>query len=249
MIRDLMIYAARQYYPVWGERMRPAQCKQRLVREDGPMTLERIEHYIQEFNCGLSILVGHGVLVLDRDGPNLGPFAKVEGECVSTTSRGEHHWFKTDIVNGTNKIKAGGFDVDLIVNNNSVVVVPPSPMSTGKLREWRKPLKAPHELPLFPRELYEQVLTRKMDSGAAAPLKMTTRRTFKNVEAWCMKVESVQGCNGSAQLVRVVTALRDAGKTAAEAFAFLWNVWNPVCAHPTWSEAELRRCVNRFIRS
>lgn len=70
---------------------------------------------------------------------------------------------------------------------------------------------------------------------------------IRNPEAYCLKIESIQGQNGSKGLVRVVCILRDAGRTAEQAFDFIMNHWNPVCARPKWSAKEVMHAINRHF--
>ena len=64
-------------------------------------------------------------------------------------------------------------------------------------------------------------------------------------EAYCLRVPSVQGQNGSRGLVRVVCVLRDAGRTRADIVAFVRDVWGPACCVPPWTETEIRHCIDR----
>jgi hypothetical protein len=64
-------------------------------------------------------------------------------------------------------------------------------------------------------------------------------------EAYCLRIESVQGQNGSRGLVRVVCILRDAGRSATQIFDFVQRVWNPACARPEWSDREILHCLER----
>jgi hypothetical protein len=72
-----------------------------------------------------------------------------------------------------------------------------------------------------------------------------SRKGIRNLDGYLAKVESLQGSNGSAGLVRACALCRDAGLTEAEAIVKL-IVWNqsPV-VQPPWSMDELARAVSR----
>jgi hypothetical protein len=71
---------------------------------------------------------------------------------------------------------------------------------------------------------------------------------IKFPERYCLKIQSVQGQNGSRGLVRVVCILREAGRSPGQIFDFVTQVWNPACARPEWSEAEIRHCIQRHCQ-
>ncbi len=64
-------------------------------------------------------------------------------------------------------------------------------------------------------------------------------------EQYCLRIESVQGQNGSRALVRVVCLLRDAGRSPEQIFEFVKQVWGPACCRPEWSDREIRHCIDR----
>jgi hypothetical protein len=72
-----------------------------------------------------------------------------------------------------------------------------------------------------------------------------SRKEIRNLDGYLARVESLQGANGSAGLVRACALCRDAGLTEAEAMVKL-IVWNqsPV-VQPPWSMDELARAVSR----
>lgn len=67
-------------------------------------------------------------------------------------------------------------------------------------------------------------------------------------EAYCLRIESVQGQNGSRGLVRVVCVLRDAGRTPRQIFDFVKTVWGPACCVPEWSDREILHCIERHCK-
>ena len=76
-----------------------------------------------------------------------------------------------------------------------------------------------------------------------------SRDEIRNLDGYLAKVESRQGANGSAGLVRACALCRDAGLTEAEAMVKL-IAWNQLSAmvQPAWSMDELARAVSRTYR-
>ena len=72
-----------------------------------------------------------------------------------------------------------------------------------------------------------------------------TRESVGRLRSYLAKVESIQGTNGSAGLVRAAAICRDKGLSEAEAMIeLLW--WNQLpVVNPAWSERELARAVTR----
>jgi hypothetical protein len=82
-------------------------------------------------------------------------------------------------------------------------------------------------------------------TGNGKASRLVTRGTIRSVDAYLPKIESVQGNNGSAGLVRAAAICRDAGLTQAEAMAKL-VVWNSgPTVKPAWTPEELARAVTR----
>ena len=78
--------------------------------------------------------------------------------------------------------------------------------------------------------------------------KSVQRRTdIRDPKSYVMKIQSIQGQDGSAALVRAVAVLRDCGWNSEEAFRFLCEVWSPQ-QQPPWSAQEISRCVTRLFK-
>jgi hypothetical protein len=77
----------------------------------------------------------------------------------------------------------------------------------------------------------------------------TTSSPIKSVQAYVMKIESIQGQNGSAGLVRAVAKCRDSGLSESECTVLLleWNQTSVV--NPPWSIPELTRAISRLYNS
>ena len=65
------------------------------------------------------------------------------------------------------------------------------------------------------------------------------RGRIRDVTRWVMRVESVQGQNGSGQCFKVACRLVDAGLDWDRAWQTLL-AWNDRMAEPPWGEKELR---------
>jgi hypothetical protein len=83
------------------------------------------------------------------------------------------------------------------------------------------------------------------DLTQAPPGRGIRRGTIQHVAGYLARVESIQGNNGSAGLVRACAICRDAGLSQAEATIELLK-WNqlPVVA-PPWPERDIARAVTR----
>src|SRR5205814_3733632 len=67
-------------------------------------------------------------------------------------------------------------------------------------------------------------------------------------EKYVLSIESHQGSNGSAGLVRAGCVMRDAGRTPDETLEYLLTVWNqPPRVTPPWSSREIAYAVRRHF--
>ncbi len=147
-----------------------------------------------------------------------------------------------------NVVKVKGMDLD-VRTNGGLEVIPNSSTEHGSYSWLGDGLFAIADLPVanigWTRE-------RRRPRPKTATVEMGLlpegqgRITFP--EPYCLKIESVQGQNGSRGLVRVVCVLRDAGRSPDQIFDFVKRVWNPACARPEWSDAEIRHCVERHCQ-
>ena len=100
-------------------------------------------------------------------------------------------------------------------------------------------MKSLEELSPFPECLFPD---------ARRAMASLVRDEIHRLDGYLARVESHQGHNGSAGLVRAAAICRDAGLSEAETMCkLLW--WNqlPVVA-PPWSNLELARAVTRVFR-
>ena len=76
-----------------------------------------------------------------------------------------------------------------------------------------------------------------------------TTRQVRDALSYIMHVESVQGQNGSAGLIRALSILRDESYSEAESLLHImqWNKENPN-VNPEWSDEELVRATTNVYR-
>lgn len=234
------------------------------------LELREINYWLDKYHdLNIAILItGENIAVIDVDNPE-SSWVQANQELLQTTpmvcqsSRGWHYYFGiTEEMNGCKLPDAAG---DL--KTKGVVIAPPSiHPDTEWIYRWISGITRKELLPMLPPELvitpaidnktttiksianvmpntFAGDFTVTMNSNASA-----NPRGIKNPEAWCLKVISAQGSNGSGQLVRVVTTMRDCGRTAEETLRFLKEVWNNQCALPPWSDVELEYAVRRHFK-
>jgi hypothetical protein len=213
------------------------------------------------FNLGLLLgsqdKRGPPLCVLDKDAAsrevyNLMRKHRVYHSPMEVQTRyGIHVYFRLPetVKDVRSRIKFLGLPLD--VKMTGYAVAPPSWMDETEWRyEYREgtQLVPPEELPMLPESFVELLNQERRPVPAMADIRFPRTIGIRNPEAYAMKIESVQGCNGSGQLVRVVCCLRDCGRSSEETLAFLKEKWNPVCAKPPWSDRELEHCVRRMFK-
>jgi hypothetical protein len=197
-----------------------------------------IEWIGEGLNVGVP-LEANGLVVVDYDTgmePARGFFKKHRELCsvIVQTRRGVHFYF-------TGSTKTRKFDHGDIKGSGYVVAPPSVFQDSGILHpylyvkgyEWKLPKP-------FPDHLFED--TRK-------EVKRTlTRDKVKDLRSYLAKIESIQGANGSAGLVRAAAVCRDAGVPEAEAMMYLmgWNLGPTVS--PKWTPIELARAITNTYK-
>lgn len=118
--------------------------------------------------------------------------------------------------------------IDIKSGEHAYVVVPDSTVD-GHTYEW---IRQGDLLP-FPESLFPDAR------------KEVISKQIRDVRAYVAKIESIQGQNGSAGLVRAAARCRDAGVPASEATLILleWNSGPTVS--PPWPAEELARAITR----
>jgi len=122
----------------------------------------------------------------------------------------------------------------------SYIVISPSLHPSGTQYEWVNWPWNLKDVPECDPEWFE-------GNGGKRPL---SRDRVQSVDAYLARVESIQGKNGSAGLVRAAAVCRDSGLSEAEAAMKLarWNQGPTV--KPPWPEEEIARAITRtYARS
>lgn len=155
------------------------------------------------------------------------------------TKRGLHAYFKTSGEEWHGKHSEG----DIRCHGKGYVVVPDSLVTYDDGESWLYSfvdgygLCPPEELPLFRAEYVKR--NQKTQHS---------KKEISNIRSYISKVESIQGNNGSAGLVRAAAKCRDAGLNEAESTIELihWNQGKTV--NPPWSEQEIARAITNIFR-
>jgi hypothetical protein len=177
-----------------------------------------------------------GCVVLDCDSEESYDWARGQGfrsPMVVRTARGWHLYFRYRPIG--NFVRVGGRLLD-IRGDAGYCVCPPSVHSSGVRYEWKAGPVPPDQLPELP---------------MIEPLRQQqtlTQGRVQNLTAYLAKIESVEGRNGSAGLVRAASVCRDSGLSPAVAMAELvkWN--SSPAVRPPWTRADLARAVDRVFK-
>ncbi len=217
-----------------------------------PRTVEDIQRGWRE-TFGIAVITREPLVVIDVDDGAIA--ADILERCglkdapiCRTPSGGLHaHGLLRKGVERSRTIKVKGEDADLLTGIG-LSIIPPTPGY-----EWLGPgLPALDELPKC-KVAWTRERTKKAariilsPAGSAVGEVRDSLSRIANPEAYCLKIPSVQGQNGSKGLVRVVCVMRDAGRTPEQTLAFLRDVWNAQCAVPPWSEGEIVYAINRHF--
>lgn len=229
---DLKIYAVRHLEREgWGERIRLIHTgtKRRVYKEHGPMDRMILERLIRKHNFDLALLLGKGVMVLDIDGPNQGEFADLKSGMTSTTSRGEHRYFRTD-TEGTNKIKYQGSEVDLLWNG--LAAIPPNELITGQVRRWVHGTLRPEALPMFPKELIRE----EPKPEPITHIELPEDARLEGMRRWIRYKIARQGFGGDATTYKVAIKIMSVCETVEQGMneILAWDRAN----EPPWSDTE-----------
>lgn len=210
----------------------------------------------QRFNVGILLSSpgkrGPPLCVLDKDGPSEEMDALLKTHGIQSpmqilTSKGVHLYFQMpDTVKEVrSRIKFLGLPLDVKVTGYTVA--PPSWVSSSEWRyTYQTPLVSSHDLPLLP-ESFVELLNKEKKPVVRGEAQRTNGR-IGNPAKYVLRIESIQGANGSAGLVRAVCVLRDAGWPPQQTFDYLVSEWNKEPrVTPPWSEIEIARCVERHF--
>lgn len=168
------------------------------------------------------------------------------------TPRGFHCYFRTRRgVRYGNKVRVRGEPFDFR-HDGGFVVAPPSQTERGEY-QWMGAVVPIDDLPILRVSPLREPKRKKVfrlthDSGEATAHVSFQARKILHPEKYCLKIESVQGQNGSAALVRAVCTLRDCGRSPEQALEFLVSEWNQKCATPPWSTEEIVYAIRRHFQ-
>jgi len=215
--------------------------------------------HIDKFDCNYGVLLnGLAVIDVDRTPASRPIFDKMRKERVwhspleTGTFKGRHVFTKLADQTGEvkSRIRALGFPWDWKLTG--CVVGPGSHIEeTGWTYQLlTKEIVPPDVLPAFPVEWLKEVKqTPAKPLSNAVGIIRDSLSAIACPEKYILKIESIQGCNGSAGLVRAVCVMRDAGRSAQETFDYLMAVWNQEPrVSPLWSAGEIRYCVERHFK-
>lgn len=246
MTREMNIYATRQYRREgWGDRLRLTRprSKRRAFAENGPVDRVSMEMQLRRHDFGLALLLGGGLMVLDRDGPSQGPFAGLTSPMTATSSRGEHLYFRTDAL-PNNRIKptvnGTRLDIDLLVNG--IICVPPSEMATGKVREWKSGIVPFEALPTMPSELTNLVRIDPMKNRTDTHdvKELPDDKKIASARRALARRVSVAGQNGDLELFRAACLLVQFYRLDLPTAHALLSEWNAGGnCQPPWDEKRL----------
>lgn len=213
-----------------------------------PLTQRRVtEQEIRDWFCSdtqrnIALLCGHisGVLAIDADSKEAARalYRKLpRTAAMQRTPKGGHFLYQLPSglhVPPSVKTRIEGIEAD-VRGDASYIVVSPSLHPSGEHYEWVNWPWNLKDVPECDPAWFEE-------NGRKRPL---TRDRVQSVDAYLARVESIQGKNGSAGLVRAAAICRDAGLSEAEAAMRLarWNQGETV--KPAWAEEELARAITR----
>lgn len=217
--------------------------------EAAPPTAELYARWFRGTRNNIALLT-RGMVLIDCDDPAAADL--VLRHCgdtpwkVRTPRGGIHLGFRRRMgVVLKNAVKVKGLPID-VRTDGGLEVIPNSATEHGAyswLGDGLLPIAA---LPVARVGWMRTRSRKRRPRGAAGPEVFGPGQgSIRFPEAYCMRIESVQGQNGSRGLVRVVCVLRDAGRSPQQIVDFVTRVWGPARCRPEWSEREVWHCVRR----
>lgn len=168
-----------------------------------------------------------------------------ETPMVGLTPRGGvHAYFRATEDAPPPAVNLFGIGLDVRARRSVLVVSPSWNAEHRRHWVWKNGVVPARELPPLPDGLLRRGRVVKRGRIICA---RNGCGAIRNVARWIMRVESVQGQNGSGQCFRVACRLVDAGLDWDRAWETLlfWNAGN---AFPPWSEDELRHKLEDAFR-
>jgi hypothetical protein len=206
---------------------------------------------------------GTRALVIDRDTRDAATWRILQAHGLhranmqtETASGNWHLWLRLgkEVADLSSRIRivVEGAKVPIDAKATGYVLLPGSRVG-GKEYRFRdgKGLKRPEELMPLP-DSFLELLTEKPEvtqtiARTAGAVRARASRIV-HPERYALSIESHQGSNGSAGLVRAIAVMRDAGRTPQETIDFLETEWNfPPRVSPPWELRDLERAVRRLF--
>lgn len=161
---------------------------------------------------------------------------------TKTPRGGVHFWYRTGADQQVPpRVKVGGKPID-IRGDGSYALAAPSVRSDDVAYE------AVGEWNLSDAPYFDSDWLKPFDSTERSNDRRTERRAIRDLRAYLRKVESKQGENGSAGLMRACHLAREAGCSESETTLLLLE-WNREVPDPPWSNKELSRAITRAFQA
>ncbi|HEX3152322.1 MAG TPA: bifunctional DNA primase/polymerase [Gemmataceae bacterium] len=216
----------------------------------------QIDFWLRRYPLNYGILIGErtGVAVLDKDGRSAATSAFLKQHKASspmevlTPNLGVHGYFRipTTLREKRTKIKWLGLGLDVKLSGCAVGRGSAVNGRTYRLKAGKK-MVAINDLPDIPDGII--TMLNKTIIKTINPVRFESRSQIRDPKAYCLKVESHQGFNGSSGLVRCVCVCRDAAMSSQETFDFLVSEWNrPPRVSPMWSTEEIAYAIRRHFQ-
>jgi len=203
-------------------------------RADETQLIKWLDNNNANYNFGIVTGMVSGIVVVDADSDealtwcqeNL-PYTPMR----TKTAKGEHLYFKHTGVIVPNGVKLKGMALD-VRGDGGQIVAPSSIHPTGIIYEELGDWSSLDNLPKFDPEWITG--QEDIDDGCIDKIKQFI------VDAPC----SIQGENGSAELMRVVGKLLHSFKLKRQQALPYLSEWNQLHARPPWSEDELQHALD-----
>jgi hypothetical protein len=230
----------------YADRLRPLNGKRLAFPENGAFTIAQLKYWVRR-GMNLGLRLHGGLVVVDRDGPEAGPFAELESPMTVQTSRGTHMYFRTD-TDHKNRMKIGGLDVDVLFHS-----VPPLPPSIHPETGWRYRydgrILERERLPLFPIGILKQFEPPEPVIPPRVPSRTGPLDGLERGRRYIARIVAVEGQGGDRTTFRAACkAVEAADGDYARALQLMLD-WNRTNAVPSWEPKDIERKVRHAIRA
>lgn len=225
----------------------------RLAFKQGlrPFVQSELRYWFRRRRFNLGILLGD-VVVIDVDDDPAISWVQEHGldntPMIAASPHGLHfyHRFQESI---RTQIKYLGLPLD--IKATGYIVAPPSGLDSGESYTWLEGPVSKEQLPFvnIPQDNHDLVPTTLHVNSFDWLAQPTQEGSIRNPRAYCLKIPSVQGQNGSKALMRCCYICLSNGMISSETFEFLFREWNPLQAVPEWSEKELWHAIQNAVKN